>query len=208
MISSSGNSIFDLTTLSSSVSGGNASAIVDYYYDIGLSNLIPSPNQFNSTSNVIYSKVSVPGGCVASDSVILTVHPKPEFGNQILTGSVCAPNCINTGALINPLPWFLQEVIPFIMLMWFSVLHPNPYSMCTSDTVYMILETNTIPACRDTAEAYLAVMGGTNHIAGQDVNFNFSYCGTVGLNQFSLTDGQSRYLTNLHGLRQNGCDKG
>lgn len=195
LISSSGNSIFDLTSLSNSVSGGNASAIVDYYYDIGLSNLIPSPNQFNSTSNVIYSKVSVPGGCVASDSVILTVHPKPEFGNQILTGSVCAPNCINTGALINPF-----ALVPsgsdtlYYADPGFSVLHPNPYSVCASDTVYMILETNTMPACRDTAEAYLAVMGGTNHIAGQDVNFNFSYCGTVGLNQFSLTDGQADTL--------------
>lgn len=190
ILPSSGNALFDLTSLNSNVSGGNGAATVNYYFDIGTSSLIPNPTQFNSTSTVVYSKVSLSGGCGSSDSVILQVNSKPDFGNTVLTGSACAPNCLNVGNLINP----FALIPPGTDTLYFenpalTIPHPNPNSICISDTVYMILQTSDIPSCTDTAAAYVSIGGGSNHIANQDIQFNFSNCGSVAANQFVLTDG-------------------
>ena len=190
ILPSSGNAIFDLTSMNNTVSGGNGAATVNYYFDIGTSSLIPNPTQFNSTSTVVYSKVSLSGGCASSDSVILEVNAKPDFGNTVLTGSACAPNCLNVGNLINP----FALVPPGTDTLYFedpalTIPHPNPNNICSSDTVYMILQTSAIPSCTDTAEAYVSIGGGSNHIANQDIQFNFSNCGAVGSNQFILSDG-------------------
>ncbi|MBK9299301.1 MAG: hypothetical protein IPN14_01375 [Bacteroidetes bacterium] len=91
LIPATGNSIFDLTTLTNNVGNNNPNVSVDYYQDQGLTQLINNPSNFNSASTILYSKVSLPTGCVSSDSIILTVHSAPEFTTNLFQPFACAP---------------------------------------------------------------------------------------------------------------------
>jgi hypothetical protein len=188
---SSNGAIFDLTSINSDVSGGNAAASVDYYFDDALVTQILNATNDTSSTNFIYSKVYYAStGCYSSDSVYLVVNTLPDFTAGFLTGFACAPASIDVASLINP---FATIPAGSDTLYYedpaFSVLHPNPHSIGQPDTVYMVIATTTNPVCSDTAIAYIDVQGGTNHIASQDITFNFSNCGNVGNNIFMLTDG-------------------
>ncbi|MBL7765055.1 MAG: T9SS type A sorting domain-containing protein [Chitinophagaceae bacterium] len=195
LISSTGNAVFDLNSVSSNVANGNGSATVNYYYDAGLSSLIGTPGSFNTGSAVVFSKVTIAGGCSSSDSVVLFVNPKPDFDASLYSAFACAPASIDVASLINPF-----STVPIgTDTLYFAdaactVPHPNPHSISTVDTVYMVFVSNTIPACTDTSEADINVIPMTNYIASQDIQFNYSTPGSVGCNTFILTDGSSDTL--------------
>jgi hypothetical protein len=198
LISSTGNAIFNLNSTISNVSNGNPLASVTFYQDQGLTQLIPNPSNFNTSSTIVFSKVELNGGCYASDSVILEVIPKPDFASNNLTGFACVPSCMDAALLINPF-----STVPFgtDTLYYedngFSIPHSNPHSICQADTVYMVFLTNTNPGCSDSAIAYIDVSNGGNEIIGQATPGNYSICGPQGANNFTLSDGSSDTLRNV-----------
>jgi hypothetical protein len=193
---SSNGGIFDLTNAVSTVSGGQVGTSVDFFNDQFITLPVPFPTNDTSSTNFIYSKVYYAStGCYSSDSVYLVVNTLPDFTAGFLTGFACAPASIDVASLINP---FATIPAGSDTLYYedpaFSVLHPNPHTIGQPDTVYMVIATTTNPVCSDTAIAYIDVQGGTNHIASQDITFNFSNCGNVGNNIFTLTDGNADTL--------------
>lgn len=189
---SSNSAIFDLTTMNNAVSGNNALASVQYYFDEPLIAQISNLTNDTSSTNFVYSKVFYPStGCFSSDSLLLKVNTLPDFGQPIVGGNACAPSTIDVASLINQF-----STVPFgsDTLYYedpgFTSLHPNPHSISTADTVYLVLVTNSTPACSDTMIAYIDIGPASNHIANQDVQFNYSVCGTAGCNNFTLIDGQ------------------
>ncbi len=190
LISSTGNSIFDLTTVDANVSNNLPGASVNYFLDNTLTSPVPTPTQFNTSSTVVYSKVEVPGGCASSDSVLLFVNPKPDFTTQVFTGFSCAPGSIDVSSLLNP----FSTIPPGTDTFYFSdplmtIPYPNPFSVNIADTIYMLFSTNTSPACADTAEAYINIVPLSGYIASQDIGFNVSIAGNVGCNNIFYTDG-------------------
>jgi len=192
LVSSTGNGIFDLTTLSANVSNNAPGATVQYYLDQSLTNMIPTPANFNTSSAVVYSKVEIPGGCFSSDSVVLTVNAKPDFTNSIFNQSGCAPLSIDVTGLINP----FSTIPPGTDTLYFedaalTIPFINPTNITVADTVYMLFITNTTPACADTAEAYINIIPLNNYVAGQDTTFNISIAGNVGCATMTLADGNT-----------------
>ncbi|MBL7765052.1 MAG: T9SS type A sorting domain-containing protein [Chitinophagaceae bacterium] len=184
--------IFDLNTLNASVSNNNPNTTVQYYGDQGLFSQIINTSNDTSSTNFIYSKVIIGAtGCYSTDSVLLQVNNVPEFTASLLSGNACAPSSIDVASLINQF-----STVPsgtdtlYFEDPGFTIPHPNPHAISTVDTVYMVFVTNTIPACSDTAVAYIDIAPATNNIANQDVQFNYSVCGTAGCNNFTLLDGQ------------------
>ncbi len=190
LISSSGNGSFDLTSVSGPVSAFNPLATVTFYQDPSLSLFISNPTNYSTNTNFVYSKVQV-GSCYSSDSLYLLVHPKPQFISALVTGAVCQPDYVDATNLIDP----FSSVSPGTDTLYFddaaySVPHPNPHSITSNDTVYMLFVTNTTPACMDSSEAIINVFPLNDFIVGQDTNFNFSIPGSISCTSLMLTDGQ------------------
>jgi hypothetical protein len=173
------------------VSGFDPLASVSYFYDQPLLAGVTFPTNDTSSTNFIYTKVSYPAtGCYSSDSLLLQVNSLPEFPTPVLTGFTCVPGCINVASLMNP----FGTTPPGTDTLFFSdpaysIPHPNPYLICNTDTVYIMLATNTNPTCTDSAAAYIDVSPPSNLIAGQDPSGNFSIAGSYGCPVFSFTDG-------------------
>ncbi|MBK7762135.1 MAG: T9SS type A sorting domain-containing protein [Bacteroidetes bacterium] len=189
LISSTGNGLFDLTLLNNSVSASNPLATVSYYQDLGLSLLISNPTNYISNSTYIYSKVAE-GSCFSSDTVYLQVHQKPMFSAPLVSGSACLPDYIDAASLIDPFSF----VTPGTDTLYYddiglTTLHPNPHAITAVDTVYIVFETNTTPACYDTSTAQINVMPANHFIVNQDTVLNFSYSGSIGCANLLLSDG-------------------
>ncbi len=201
---SSNAAIFDLTTVSNSMSGGNPLTNVSYYFDQSLAALIVNNTNDTSSTNIIYGKVEYAStGCYSSDSLILEVNTQPEIPFSPLFGSACAPASIDVASLINS-----GSTIPFGSDTLFytnascTIAHPNPHTITGVDTVYIVVNTGTTPACLDTAVAYINIAALGNKIVNQDVlGGNVSICGTVPCANLILNDGA------LDTLYSPSCDK-
>lgn len=192
----SNGAIFDLTTLDGPVSGFAAGATVSYYGDQGLFYLLPTPASDTTGTSYIYSKVTNAAGCYASDTVYLQVNGQPEFPALYLTGNACAPASIDVATLIDP----FTTVPPGSDTLYFSdaactIPYPNPHNVTVTDTVYIVIATNTVPVCADTAIALIELSTAGALIANQDI-LNYSIPGFVGCNTFTLTDGNTDTLYN------------
>lgn len=192
LVSSTGIGTFDLQTLNNNVSNNAPGATITYYYDQGLGNMITTPNNFSTSSIVVYSKVEVPGGCFSSDSIVLTVNEKPDFTTPLFTGFACAPDAVDITNLLNP---FSTVPIGTDTLYFedsnYTIPYLNPYSVSTADTIYMMFQTNSTPACSDSAEVYINVVPMSGYIAAQDTQFNYSIAGSTGCNSIAFVDGQT-----------------
>lgn len=195
LLSSTGFANFDLTSVSLNVANNDPTASVSYYADAGLTSLINNPTSYNSSPNLVYSKVEVPGGCYASDSVMLFVNAKPDISPSLMTGFACAPFSLDVRDLINP---FSTSPVGTDTLYYadaaYSIPHPNPYAINTTDTVYVVFVTNTTPSCADSASAYMEVAPVSNYILSQDTTFNYSIAGNAGCHSFVLADGMTDTL--------------
>ncbi|MBK7586954.1 MAG: hypothetical protein IPI22_00780 [Bacteroidetes bacterium] len=187
----SNGAIFDLTTADGGVSGNVPGLTVQYYGDQGLFYLLPTPTADTTGTTFVYSKVSNGFGCYSSDTLMLQVNGQPEFPALYLTGNACAPASIDVATLIDP----FTTVPPGSDTLYFSdpactIPHPNPHNITVTDTVYIVIATNTIPVCSDTAIALITLSTAGNLIANQDI-LNYSIPGFVGCNTFTLTDGNT-----------------
>lgn len=200
LIPATGNSIFDLTTLTNNVGNNNPNVSVDYYQDQGLTQLINNPSNFNSASTILYSKVSLPTGCVSSDSIILTVHSAPEFTTNLFQPFACAPYSLDVASLIDQ----FSTVPPGTDTLYYTnnfTPHPNPHNITTADTVYIVFVTNTIPACTDTALAEINILPPSDEIANQGA-FNISIPGSVGCGNVTILDGNTETLVTPNDCRK------
>lgn len=194
VLSSTGNAVFDLTTVSGAVSAFNPLATVSFYQDINLSLLINTPTAYVSNTDYVFSRVEV-AGCSSSDSIYLLVHPKPQFVSSLVSGAVCQPDYIDVANLIDPFSTVssgtdtLYYSDPF-----YTIPHPNPHFITTSDTVYMLFETNTSPVCKDSSDAIITIFPSNNFIVSQDTFGNYSIPGPTGCFSMVLLDGISDTL--------------
>lgn len=195
IISSTGNAIFDLTTLNANVSNNAPGATVLYYLDNSLTSMILNPAAFNTSSAVIFSKVQIPGGCFSSDSVILNVNAKPDFPTGLITVSDCAPVSVNALDWIDP---FSTVPLGSDTLYYHDpgLTQPflNPTNITASDTVYMVFQTPSTPACYDTTELVVTIIPVNSFIAGQDTTFNISIAGNAGCNTVTMSDGLTELI--------------
>lgn len=191
----SNSAAFDLTVLDGPVSAFDPGASVSYFGDQGLFLPIVNPTNDTSSTNFIYSMVTYTAtGCFSSDSILLDVNATPQFISSPLNGNACAPNSVDVASLINPFTTTVGAdtlyyddpacTIPFV----------NPHTIFVQDTVYLVLVTNTSPACSDTAMALIDIIPASNYIVNQDTFANFSYCGTVGCGNILLGDGNTETL--------------
>lgn len=105
---------------------------------------------------------------------MLQVNGQPEFPALYLTGNACAPASIDVATLIDP----FTTVPPGSDTLYFSdpactIPHPNPHNITVTDTVYIVIATNTTPVCSDTAIALITLSTAGNLIANQDI-LNYS----------------------------------
>jgi hypothetical protein len=188
---SSNSAIFDLSTLNSSVSGGNPLATVSYYFDEPLMAQITNVTNDTSSTNFIYSKVEYAGtGCYSSDTVLLQVFGQPELITS--NGFACAPNAIDVSTLINP---FSTSPAGTDTLYYsdpgYSVPFPNPNNVTVADTVYVVFATNTNPVCADSGLMYVDIIPANNFISGQVTGLNYSNPGTYSCMSGVFADGMS-----------------
>ena len=187
----SNQAVFDLSQLSSSVGLGLP---VTYFTDLPTLNQIQAPF-LDTTSTVFrYAKVTA-NGCSSVDSVLLKVNALPNFpgggtGLPQLYGNACAPSCLDVANLISFATVPSGSDTLYYENATCTVLHPNPHAVCTTDTVWIVLKSGTIPACTDTAVAYVDITPASNLIANQTVPFNYSSSGTVPSVVNPLNDGQ------------------
>ena len=189
----SNQAIFDLCSVNGPVTGYASSVTVGYYYDPATLSQIQSCN--DTTSSVIrYSKVSALG-CFSVDTLLLKVNALPNFpgggsGLPQLFGNACAPSCLDVANLITFATVPAGSDTLYYENAACTVLHPNPHSVCTTDTVWIVLKSPTTPACTDTAVAYIDITPALNLIANQVLPGNFSSSGTVPAVTNPLSDGQ------------------
>jgi len=107
-----------------------------------------------------------------------------------LFGNACAPSCLDVANLISFATVPSGSDTLYYENATCTVLHPNPHSVCTTDTVWIVLKSATIPACTDTAVAYIDITPALNLIANQTMPFNYSSSGTVPSVVNPLNDGQ------------------
>jgi len=187
----SNQAVFDLSLLNASVGGGLP---VNYFTDFAALNQILPPLMDTTSTVFRYAKVTA-NGCSSVDSVLLKVNALPNFpgggtGLPQLFGNACAPSCLDVANLIT-----FATVPPGSDTLYYedaacTVLHPNPHSVCTTDTVWIVLKSPTTPACTDTAVAYIDITPALNLIANQILPGNFSSSGTVPAVTNPLADGQ------------------
>jgi hypothetical protein len=201
LVSNTGTSVFDLTTLNASVSNNLAGALVTYYYDQSLTNFINNPNNLSSPSTVVYSKVQDPTGCFSSDTVLLTVNEKPDFANSIYTQFNCAPNSVDiTNLSISALPVGTDTL--YFEDPAYTIPFANPTNITVTDTVYILLQTNATPSCSDSATAFVTLVPISNYISAQDTQFNYSIAGSAGCGNISFTDGITEIIRNASDCRK------
>ena len=189
----SNQAIFDLTTLNASVSGGTyPTNSVAYFGDQSLFGPISTPTADTSGTVIIYSKVSNAVGCYASDTVLLNVSSIPEFSPNIVSSNVCAPASIDIDNMIGAFSTVPvgSDTLYFEDPACTISFTGNPHAITSADTVYMVLLTNTVPSCSDTAVAFVNISQATNMIVNQVVPGNYSDCLTpISCGNVTLTDG-------------------
>jgi hypothetical protein len=190
----SNNGIFNLTSVDGMVSNLNPFTTVSYFGDEALFIPITNPTQDTNSSSIVYSKVSYANGCSSSDSVILQVHPIPQFSLPVYTGIGCAPIAMDISTLLTVYPTSGNDTL-FFQDPSYSTPFVNPHAILFADTVYMIVQTSNATQCADSAMSILQILPSTNFIANQDTTLLFSNCGPVGCSALTLGDGQSETFT-------------
>lgn len=197
-LSSSNTAIVNLQSLNNGVSGGNTVDSIHYFYD--MANLSPVIPEYADTTGtiVLYSKVYL-GQCSASDSVLVFVNSTPEIALYTNAQTLCAPDTMNVLDFINPFSYsptgtdtfFFQDAsctIPF----------SNPYAISSTDSVYIVMITNSSPACADTVGVVVDVAGSSGLIANE-TNLFVSTCSSVdSIPQIigAMVDGDTRHFFN------------
>jgi len=199
----SNSGIFDLTTLNGPVSAFDPLTAVDYFGDQALFLPVTDPSNDTSSTNVIYSRVTyATTGCFSSDTIQLIVNSIPQFVSNPLVGSACAPNSIDAASLINPFTTTVGADTLYYEDPAYTIPHPNPHSINTADTVYMVLVTNSTPYCSDSTEAQINIISATNYIVSQDTLANYSACGPIGCANIILGDGNTETLYTTSNCRR------
>ena len=178
------------------MSGFAPGVTVQYFADQGLFSPVPYPTADTTGTTFVYSKVTNGFGCYSSDTLALQVHGQPEFPALYVSGNACAPASIDVATLIDP----FATVPPGSDTLYYAdaactIPHPNPHNVTVTDTVYIVIATNTTPVCADTCIALIELSTAGTMIASQDI-LNFSIPGSVGCNTFTLTDGATDTLFN------------
>ncbi|GBL36000.1 hypothetical protein EMGBS15_15950 [Filimonas sp.] len=124
----------------------------------------------------------------------MKVNSIPQFISSPLIGNACAPSSIDAASLINPFTTTAGADTLYFQDALCTIPYVNPHTIFIQDTVYMVLVTNTVPYCSDTAVAYIDIVPSTNYIVNQDIIGNFSTCGAVGCANLILGDGQTETL--------------
>lgn len=90
-ISGTGQALFDLTLLNSSISPPPNTGTVTYYFDIGATSPIPNPTTFLSGSTTVYATVS--NGTCTSDPVaivlVMTSSDPNQYSMNIVEDQIC-----------------------------------------------------------------------------------------------------------------------
>lgn len=189
VVSGSGIGIFDLTAGNGVVSNNVPNTTVAYYQDIALNTIINNPSNYVSPITVVYSKVSITNGCFASDSVVLTVTPKPDFVSNLVDANACSPITLDASSLINPFCTVpLGTDTLFFSDSLYTIPFVNPHSISVADTVYVLFVTNTLPACKDSLVEHINIQPYSNYIANQDLNLNTSNPGNIACGNILLSD--------------------
>ena len=202
LISSTGTGIFDLTTMSNTISNGVPGSNVSYYQNSNLNLLISNNTNYNSGTGIIYSKVDGTNGCYASDSVLLFVAAKPEFNPSVVSSSVCSPG---VSYLPNLIGSFSTVPIGTDTLYFSDAACTIPHSptISTTGNYYMVFETNSTPACYDTAEAIITVTPSTNEIVNQITTGNYTDCTTpIACQSLVFNDGDANTYYNTVDCRR------
>ncbi|HOZ53044.1 MAG TPA: T9SS type A sorting domain-containing protein, partial [Chitinophagaceae bacterium] len=187
---SSNSAQFCLDSIVGAVSCFGTGVDVNFYGDQSLFLPITPTCYHTSSTNYIYSKVTIPStGCYSSDTVYLEVIPTPQFLANPLVGNACAPACIDVASLINPFTPAAGSDTLYYEDPACTIPHPNPHCVFNVDTIYIVFKTPTIPYCSDTTTAYINIIPALNYIVNQDTFLNFSICGSVGCNNITLADG-------------------
>lgn len=201
---SSNTAIVDLTTLNSSVSGGFTVDSINYFYDQANLSLVTPATNDTTGSIVLYSKVYL-GQCASSDSVLVFVNNSPEIA--LLTNSpiICAPNVGNILDYINPFS-FSPPTTDTFYFQDGACTQPyvNPFLLNTTDSIYVVMATNTSPVCADTVGLLVDVSTSSNLIVNQN-NFNISNCSTTDpiITAFkNFNDGQTQDVYNTSDCRK------
>jgi Secretion system C-terminal sorting domain len=194
-LSGSNSGVVNLTSLNNIVSGGIAGVSVNYFSDQGLFAPITYPSADTTGSTVVYAKVTnISTGCISSDSVTITVNSRPDIQPEPMFGLTC--NCIDVVSLINPFSTIpLGSDTTYFSNPACTITHPNPHVICTADSVYIIVKTNTTPSCADTAEAFVDLSPGSSMIANQTSN-NTSICNAIPVVNNTISDGSSLLFYN------------
>jgi hypothetical protein len=172
-----------------------SSLSVGFFNDPGFFSPLSSPANDTTGSTVVFAKVTKAStGCSVLDSIPITIHPTPDIQPEPMFGFTC--NCIDVVSLINP----FSTIPPGSDTTYFSdefctIPHPNPHLICSADTVYMIVKTNTNPSCADTAAAVLDLSPGSFLIANQ-TNANTSSCNSIPIVNNFISDGASQLFYN------------
>ncbi|HPI55605.1 MAG TPA: hypothetical protein PLU10_12985, partial [Chitinophagaceae bacterium] len=202
LISSTGTGEFDLTTMSTNIANGGPSGSVSYYQNSNLNILISNPSNYTSGTGIIYSKVDGTNGCFASDSVLLFVSAKPEFNPSVVSSSVCSPG---VSFLPNLIGSFSTVPVGTDTLYFADAACTIPQSptVTTSGNYYMVFETNSTPACYDTAEAIITITPSTNEIVNQITTGNYSDCITpIACQTLPFNDGDMATFYNTADCRR------
>jgi hypothetical protein len=194
-LTGSNSAVFNLTTLDGPVSAFTPGTVVEYFGDQGLFLPILNPTSDTNSTNIIYSKVSYAAtGCFSSDTILLDVVSKPEFISSPLYGNACAPNSVDVSTMINPFTTTAGADTLYYSDALCTIPHPNPQAIFAADTVYLVLATNSIPVCSDTAVAIIDIQAASNFIANQDTTSNYSTCTPIGCGNITLGDGNTETL--------------
>lgn len=194
-LSGSNQAIVDLTTLTNTISGGASGVTVGYFYDPGFFTPIAVPSLDTTGSTLVYSKVTKQStGCYVGDSVYVTIHPTPEILPDPMFGLTC--NCLDVVSLINPFSYIPSgSDTSYYENSACTIAHPNPHLICTADSVYVVVTTNTSPSCSDTVSASIDLSPGSFQIANQ-TNSNTSSCNSIPIVNNFMTDGATELFYN------------
>lgn len=197
----SNQAVFNLCSVQGQVSAFASGVTVGFYTDAPTLNQIPLCLD-TTGSSIIYTKVTALG-CSSVDTLALEVKSLPQFiGGGVLVGNACAPTTLDAANLIN------FAVVPsgsdtlYFENAACTMPHPNPHNIAVADTVWIVLKTNTTPACTDTAVAYIDVTPALNLITNQNVVGQYSSTGTVPAVTNTLADGDNKLYTQLSDCRK------
>lgn len=195
MNAGSNNAVINLNTVTGTVSNNNPNVTVSYYNDAALFAPVAFPGADTTGSTTVHAKVQNNlTGCYASSNVNITINTRPDLLPEPMYGLTC--NCIDIVSLISP----FSAIPSGTDTLYYeddacTIFHPNPHNICSADTVYIVVKTNSTPWCSDTAQAIVDLSSGSVMLANQS-SFNTSICNPIPIVTFNLNDGNQQLFYN------------